>query len=182
MPLVFLIVVGALGIGGIYYLRLQRALLLQAEENIPAQNNLSAFLTMIRTAEGANYYTLYGGQSFLELDTHPAVRSYGEFLKPGVIDYTTAAGAYQITFTTWKRLTSKLGVADFGINTQDQMAKELIREKGAMQDVIDGNFDEAVRKVSGVWASLPFSTVPQPHHTLETVARIYQSNGGVISV
>lgn len=150
-----------------------------------ADRNLAAFLAMIRSAEGTNgpsgYYTLFGGQFFLELDTHPAVRTYGEFVTAGKQDYTTAAGAYQITYTTWKRLAAKLGVDDFGQATQDAMAVELIREAGALDAVRAGRFDNAVQLVSAIWASLPGGPYPQPKRTSDFVRLAYQSAGGEIA-
>lgn len=148
--------------------------------------NVDAFLTMIRVSEGTagpnGYYTLYGGRFFLELDTHPAVRTYGEFDgKPG-LEYTTAAGAYQITATTWRRLAAKTGLADFSPETQDEMARELIREAGAWDDVVAGRFDAAVAKLGGIWASLPSSrNAAQPRHTFDYVRAAYINAGGSIA-
>lgn len=149
------------------------------------ERNLIAFLSMIRYAEGTSgyfgYYKSFGGAYFLETDTHPSIRTYGEFVKAGQLDYTTAAGAYQITRTTWLRLTSKMGLSGFTPADQDAMAIELIREQGAYDDVIAGRFTQAVQKVSGVWASLPFSTVPQPKRTLAQVQAAYTDNGGSLA-
>ena len=155
------------------------------EGDADVNGNTEAFLAMIRAAEGTaganGYYTLYGGQFFLEMDTHPAVRTYGEFNgRPG-LDYTTAAGAFQITETTWRRLSAKLGLYNFSPETQDAMALELIREKGALDDVREGRFDSAVAKLGGVWASLPSSTVPQPHRSFEFVRQAYQAAGGTVA-
>jgi lysozyme len=147
--------------------------------------NVPAFLRMIRVAEGTDgpngYYTLFGGQFFLEMDTHPAVRTYGEFNgRPG-LDYTTAAGAYQITFTTWQRLAAKTGLTDFSPETQDEMARELIREHGAWDDVRAGRFDAAVAKLGAKWASLPSSTAPQARRSLDFVRAAYVNAGGSVA-
>lgn len=154
-------------------------------EAFAAERNLAAFLHVIRVAEGTEaahgYYTLFGGQPFLELDTHPGVRTWGEWLEPGKLDYTTAAGAYQETMTTWRRLSAKLGTTDFSPATQDAHAVELIREAGALEAVRAGRFDEAVKKVSGIWASLPGGGYPQPHRTLAYVRDVYQGAGGAIA-
>lgn len=146
--------------------------------------NVVAFLTMLSIAEGTEqhgYYTLFGGEPFLELDTHPAVRTYGEWLEPGKQNFTTAAGRYQETLTTWRRLSAKLGTTDFSPATQDAHALELIREAGALEDVEAGRFDEAVRKLGGIWASLPSSSANQGHRTLAFVQDAYQDAGGAIA-
>lgn len=146
--------------------------------------NVVAFLTMLSVAEGTTthgYYTLFGGEPFLELDTHPAVRTYGEWLEPGKRDFTTAAGRYQITLTTWRRLAARLGLTDFSPATQDAMALELMREAGALEDVEAGRFDEAVRKLGRTWASLPSSSANQAHRSLEYVKQAYNDAGGAIA-
>jgi lysozyme len=151
-----------------------------------SEQNIAAFLASIRAAEGTGgpngYYTLFGGDYFLEIDTHPAVRTYGEFLAPGVQDYTTAAGAYQITFTTWRRLAAKLGLTDFSPATQDLMARELIREAGALGLVQAGRFDAAVSRVNGTWASLPGAPYPtQKQRSGDFVRAAYQAAGGAVA-
>lgn len=150
-------------------------------------DNELAFLFMIREAEHAGlvadderrYYTLFGGNVFLELDTHPGVRAYGEWLEPGKQNFTTAAGAYQITLTTWRRLAAKMGLQDFSRETQDAMALELIREAGALELVREGRFEEAVDLVNGIWASLPGAPYPQKQRSVDFVRSAYEAGGGL---
>lgn len=154
--------------------------------------NVAAFIAMIHAAEGTavfgaeKYNVLFGSTPayplyFLEMDTHPAVRTYGEWDGNPGLDYTTAAGAAQITHTTWKRLSAKLGLDDFSPSTQDAMTRELIAEAGALEDVEEGRFDAAVAKLGGVWASLPSATVPQKHRTYEWVRAAYLNAGGALA-
>jgi muramidase (phage lysozyme) len=149
--------------------------------------NVAAFLSMIKAAEGTaganEYYTLFGGHSTLELDTHPEVRTYGDWTAAPGLEYTTAAGAYQITATTWKRLAAKLGLADFSPETQDRMAVELLREAGALELVKAGRFDDAVAKVAPVWASLPGSphAAKQKTRSRDFVLQAYEGAGGAVA-
>jgi lysozyme len=147
------------------------------------QKNVSAFLAMIRAAEGTagpnGYRTLFGGGLFQSFADHPRVRFYGEWLQKGKQTYTTAAGAYQITETTFDRLADKLELEDFSPSTQDAMALELVREKGAFADVGAGRFDEAIEALAPIWASLPASTRPQPRRTVQFVHAAYERAGGV---
>lgn len=153
--------------------------------NMRNEPNVAAFLAMLRYAEGTSgpqgYHTLFGGGTFLELDTHPQVRFYetsDNFIRNGRLDYTTAAGAYQETFTTWRRLSSALGTSDFSPATQDAHAIELIREKGALDLVRAGRFEEAVAAVAGIWASLPGAPYGQPTRSLAQVRDVYAAHGG----
>lgn len=154
---------------------------------VVAEPNVRAFLSMIRRAEHGRddpdvYYTSFGNQHFLELDTHPAIRTYGEWLRPGVQDFTTAAGAYQITHTTWKRLAAKLGLTGFDQFTQDVMAVELVREAGALRAVRAGRLSDALAMVAPIWASLPGAPYPtQKQRSLDYVRQAYTAAGGALA-
>lgn len=155
-------------------------------------SNIQAFLRVIRYAEGTDretgYRTLFGGKLFSNMKDHPYLTGEwkgaklsdahcrGAGLKPGCI--TTAAGAYQFTKTTWKTVKEKLGLNDFTPESQDLAAIELIREKGAVPDVIAGKFDDAVKKVKKVWASMPGAGYNQPEKDLQALRNIYKNAGG----
>ncbi len=148
--------------------------------------NVAAFLAMIRAAEGTampeGYYAMFGyphipGRLLDSLDDHPRQR-FPFTDTNGKTDYTTAAGAYQFIAPTWDRIATKLSLSDFGPESQDAAAVELIREKGALDDVRAGRFDDAVRKVSPVWASLPNATYPQRRRSVAFVRSAYENAGG----
>ncbi|GIW55390.1 MAG: lysozyme [Nitrospiraceae bacterium] len=150
---------------------------------------------MIRAAEGTDgpdgYRTFFGYRFFDSYADHPteldpSFRAWepwpdDSWIRNGRRDYTTAAGAYQITLTTWRRLKERLGLRDFSPESQDRAAVELIREKGALADVWAGRFDEAVRKLGSVWASLPSAATPQPKRTWAFVRQAYLDAGGTIA-
>lgn len=153
-----------------------------------AQANVAAFLAMIRKAEGTagpdGYRTLFGGSLFESFNDHPRVRFYeraDEFIRNGRKDYTTAAGAYQITETTFNALARRLGVAGFSPEVQDAMAVELIREAGALEDVRAGRLQAALNKVGRIWASLPTATTVQPKRSLGYVQAAYTGAGGALA-
>jgi muramidase (phage lysozyme) len=155
-------------------------------------SNIQAFLKVIRYAEGTagenGYRTLFGGKLFTNLNDHPYLTKewpgvklsdkhcIGAGLKPGCI--TTAAGAFQITKTTWLKVKAKLSLPDFRPDSQDKAALELIKEKGAFEDVLHGRFDTAVGKVKRVWASMPGAGYSQPEKDLATLKRVYEKAGG----
>jgi muramidase (phage lysozyme) len=131
-----------------------------AWEDSPASGlhpNLERFLGFLGKAEGADYNTIVGGSSFSDFSRHPAV--VGLRTKEGP---STAAGRYQITKTTYDDVAPRIGITDFSQKSQDLLATELIRRKGALEDVISGNFNNAINKLGGTWASLPSSPYSQP--------------------
>ena len=126
------------------------------------ESNVRTFLNFLSKAEGASYNTIVGGGSFSDFSKHPNVVGLRTADGP-----STAAGAYQITGTTYRGVAGKLGIKDFSETSQDQIAIELIRQKGALQDVANGNWEAAINKLGGVWASLPSSQYGQAKRSME---------------
>lgn len=106
--------------------------------------NVSAFLDTIAWAEGASYDTLYGGARFGD---------YSRF--PGYGKHNTPSGRYQIVAKTYDGLSKALGLTDFSPHTQDLMAVQLLRERGALQPLLSGDLDAVLPNASRIWASLP---------------------------
>lgn len=125
-------------------------------ENSDQRANAKAFLDVIGMSEGANYNTLVGHGSFnkkvTDLSRHPNVIGMRTGDGP-----STAAGKYQITGTTWRSL-SHGGKAAFTEENQDAAAIELLKRRGAWNDVLNGNWEAAVAKLGNEWQSLPSGT------------------------
>jgi len=139
-------------------------------------SNVKAFLLMIRKCEGTagenGYRTLFGGKLFTDFSKHPNVKV------PFSNTYSTAAGAYQFLYSTWVRIAATLNLKDFSPANQDLGAIELIREKNALLDVEQGRVQDAIRKVSKVWASLPGAGYGQPEKSLTVAVSYYTAAGG----
>jgi muramidase (phage lysozyme) len=133
--------------------------------------NVRSFLGMIGSAEGTDkhgYNTLFGGGKVDSLTDHP--RQLFDFTETtGRPNKTTAAGRYQFLSNTWDEQAKKLGLSDFGPQSQDLAAVNLLRERGILPDVLQGNWDSAVKKSGSIWASLPTSPYPQPRQSNEFV-------------
>ena len=126
--------------------------------------NLRKFLNFLGRAEGADYNTIVGGSQFSDFRAHPRVVGLRTADGP-----STAAGKYQITGTTYDDIAPKIGVRDFTPDSQDKVAVEIIRRSGALEDVRSGNFQEAINKLGGRWASLPSSIYGQGKRSAEWV-------------
>lgn len=162
---------------------------------IPEPDYLGAFLTMIKRAEhsantianGREYQTFYGGSLFSDLTDHPVltgeksgVRLPDEMCRaagysPGCV--STAAGAYQIIRPTWERVRQAKWwgpyLPDFSPASQDEAARRLLIERGALSLVHQGKFNEALSLVAPEWASLPGSTANQGSKSYATVYGYY---------
>lgn len=158
--------------------------------------NVSAFLWMIRCAEGTagsdGYRLMFGGRRFSSYADHP--RQPMQFTdKAGRRLWSSAAGAYQFLavsplptggwtkVNTWDRIAEKLGLLDFSPTSQDAAAVALIDEAGALNDVKAGRFAAAVAKVRGIWASLPGAGYSQPERGFDWIEAKYIEAGGVLA-
>lgn len=133
-----------------------------ASINATPDENLRAFLAMIRKFESNDdYNVIYGGKErFSSYADHPRV--YVPINIPGYENQkSSAAGAYQFIWKTWDNLRNRLGLPDFSPASQDAAAIELLREIGALPYIESGDFDTAIRIASKQWASLPYSAAKQ---------------------
>lgn len=126
-----------------------------------ANANLNRFLALIRFTEGTDRYpdpyrVLFGGGTFSDLSKHPntVVKKSGYA--------STAAGAYQFLKKTY----DSLGMKSMQPAEQDRGAIELIKRRGAYNDVLAGNWKEAIQKCNKEWASFPGSPYGQPTKSL----------------
>ena len=150
--------------------------LIEALEN----PNVRAFLRMLRHGEGtagANGYSVqFGGGLFDGFEGHPRekiTRNLG-----GKPITSSASGAYQFLTDTWDGLVKQYGFADFSPKNQDLGAVALIKGRKALDDVIAGRFEDAVRKCNREWASLPGSPYGQPVVTMARARQEYEAHGG----
>lgn len=147
--------------------------------------NLAAFLDMLAHAEGTTLYgaddgynVLVGGSLFDSYADHPrkAVRLTRLTAKPIT---STAAGRYQFLARTWDALRKRLKLPDFGPESQDRAAIELIRERKALTDVTVGDIRPAIIKCAPIWASLPGAGYGQPERKMSDLLRFYSKAGGM---
>ena len=145
------------------------------------ETNVRAFLRAIRLGEGtsdeAGYNRIVGGGTFTDDSVHPRVRVF----LPKYNVYSTAAGAYQITWPTWVGLCKQYDFPDFSPDVQDEAAVALIAEKRALGDAVAGRLQEAVAKCAPIWASLPGSTAGQRTEDMAAVQKEYLSHGGTLA-
>lgn len=162
-----------------------------------AAKNINAFLRVIQTCEGTSgavdpYRVCYGySHTVQSMADHPAQTGEwsGVVLPDGMCANagfgpgckSTAAGAYQFIRSTWRGLKNDLGLPDFGRDSQDAACIEVIRRRGALEDVKSGRVEDAVRKVRAVWASLPGNYAKQGQRSIEQIAGWFQQEGGYLA-
>jgi muramidase (phage lysozyme) len=144
--------------------------------------NLKAFLDMIAVSEGTagkgddGYNVIVGGALFESYDDHPRKLVW---LRPGLA--STAAGRYQLLKRYYDAYKKQLDLPNFSPLSQDLIAIQQIRERGALQDIEKGYISVAIDKVKNIWASLPGAGYGQHENTLDKLITAYKDAGGTIA-
>jgi muramidase (phage lysozyme) len=154
------------------------------------ETNLKAFLDMVAYSELGDkllrnsddgYNVIVGGKLFNKLKNgepdyrdHPGLRVY---IKPLGI-YSTAAGRYQILARYWRVYKKQLGLKDFGHDSQDAIAIQLIKECHSIDDIKAGRIAEAIEKCRSRWASLPGAEYGQHENKAGDLLVAYTKAGG----
>lgn len=126
--------------------------------------NVRKFRDMLAQAEGVKhgYATGFGNKPLDSLDDHP--RTQSKFTQTdGKENTTSAAGRYQFLQKTWDGLRKQFPneMPDFSEASQDFAATALLKNAGALKDIVNGDFTNGVKKVGAIWASLPSSPYKQ---------------------
>jgi muramidase (phage lysozyme) len=144
--------------------------------------NLKAFLDMIAVSEGTagkgddGYNVIVGGSLFESYDDHPRKLVW---LRPGLA--STAAGRYQLLKRYYDAYKKQLNLPNFSPLSQDLIAIQQIRERGALQDIEMGYITVAIDKVKNIWASLPGAGYGQHENKLDKLITSFINAGGTVA-
>lgn len=139
-----------------------------------------AALDTIAWAEGGkSYNTLFGGGKFSSYATHPGNPALGDARFYNAQWNTTAAGRYQIVWSTYRTLAPSLGISDFSPESQDVLALAEAQAKGGLSNIVAGNFEQALKDLGAngrcAWAALPYSSCGQGRRPLQQTLNYYRS-------
>lgn len=139
--------------------------------------NVQAFLGLIRdtegTSKGVDPYRVYGGSAKNQIKdlSKPDFKRWGFTQTDGKKNTSSASGAYQFLERTWNGLAKQHGLKDFSPRSQDLGAIALLKQSGALDAILKGDFDTAVKKANRTWASLPGSPYAQHTRSNDYVAK-----------
>ncbi|MFK3971204.1 lysozyme [Pseudomonas sp. NPDC087358] len=159
-------------------------------EQAAGGRNVLAFLDMLAFSEGTetSRYTRDVGYDIIVggIDSPNVFTSYADH--PGVLVTvnhrglkSTAAGRYQLLQRWWTAYRNLLALKDFSPVSQDIVAIQQIRERGALPNIVGGHITDAIDKVSNIWASLPGAGYGQREHKLEDLIAWYIAAGGKVA-
>ena len=145
------------------------------------EDNVAAFLWMIRVCEGTSgptgYTTMFTGKQFASFADHPRQAICASVSGKGLT--STAAGAYQFLSSTWDQCKKALSLPDFSPASQDKACILLLKQARALDAVKSGDFTNAIKRTNKIWASLPGSPYNQHPKDFNTALAYYKQAGGV---
>ncbi|MEB5957905.1 glycoside hydrolase family protein [Escherichia coli] len=145
-----------------------------------------AFLDMVAWSEGTDngrqktrnhgYDVIVGGELFTDYSDHPRkLVTLNSKLK------STAAGRYQLLSRWWDSYRKQLGLKDFSPKSQDAVALQQIKERGALPMIDRGDIRQAIDCCSNIWASLPGAGYGQYEHKIGDLIARFKEAGGVVN-
>lgn len=154
--------------------------------------NRTAFLAMIGWSEGTRtspatkcdgYDVIVTGvdgkpEVFTDFANHPFFNRAPKLVKPGLS--STAAGRYQLLYRWWVPYKANLGLSDFSPASQDAVALQQIRERGALPLIDAGNIQLAIQRCANLWASLPGAGYAQPEQKMDRLLVAFVAAGGKV--
>jgi muramidase (phage lysozyme) len=138
--------------------------------------NVKAFYAVVRRGEsslGPEAYTMVnGGPPITDFSKHPYE---GLSTKQG----GRAAGAPQFIPSTWQEIAERYSLPDFSPASQDLgYVGCLLKRSGAIEALLAGRFEEAVRICRPEWTSLPGAAENNPAWNMDKARALYLDNGG----
>lgn len=158
--------------------------------------NRKAFLDMLAVSEGTSTskFTKCDGYDVIvigtdgvhELITDFSTHPFANGLRPSKVfnskgETSSASGRYQFMKKDWNHYRDMLNLPDFGAESQDIWALQLIKECRALPAIDAGRFDEAVYLCRKIWASLPGAGYGQHENGIEKLRAAYVKAGGLFA-
>ena len=165
-----------------------------------APTNVAAFLDLVACSEGTSkasfsrsaaisiddgYDVIVAGvdgpEVFTDFSDHPFVHRAAKLIRASTATtdalFSTASGRYQVLCRYFESYKVSLGLPDFSPLSQDLVAIQQIRERGALPHVESGDIATAITLCSNIWASFPGNSYAQGGHSL--TALVAQFNQAV---
>ncbi|MFO6426407.1 glycoside hydrolase family 104 protein [Escherichia coli] len=144
-----------------------------------------AFLDMVAWSEGTDngrqptrnhgYDVIVGGELFTDSSDHPRkLVTLNSKLK------STATKHYQILSRSWDAYRKQLGLKDFSPESQDSVALQQIKERGALPMIDRGDIRQAIDRCSDLGV-VPGAGYGQYEHKIGDLISRFKDAGGVVN-
>lgn len=123
-------------------------------------------------AQSDNGYNVLVGSTPQHILTFPSYNTHPNIYNK--ITNSTAAGRYQFLYKYWPSYQKMLNLPDFGHDSQDRWAVQLIKECGALPMILNQQIETAISRCSSRWASLPGNSYNQHINSMQNLVNQYQ--------
>ena len=147
-------------------------------------NQRKAFLDMLAWSEGTDngrqktrnhgYDVIVGGELFTDYSDHPRKLVT---LNPNSNQQAPDATSFS---RWWDAYRKQLGLKDFSPKSQDAVALQQIKERGALPMIDRGDIRQAIDRCSNIWASLPGAGYGQFEHKADSLIAKFKEAGGTV--
>ena len=151
---------------------------------VEINNQRKAFLDMLAWSEGTDngrqktrnhgYDVIVGGELLL------ITRSPSQTCHAKPKTQINRRGRYQLLSRWWDAYRKQLGLKDFSPKSQDAVALQQIKERGALPMIDRGDIRQAIDRCSNIWASLPGAGYGQFEHKADSLIAKFKEAGGTV--
>jgi muramidase (phage lysozyme) len=145
---------------------------------------LKSFLDLIAFSEGTStgqddgygviVTGIHGPSTFTDYADHPFASGGSVTVRENPLLVSTAAGRYQLLARYWHVYRVQLDLHDYGHDSQDAVALQQIKERGAISLIESGDIAGAIKACSNIWASLPGNSYGQGGKSMAELVAKYQ--------
>ena len=93
---------------------------------------------------------------------------------------STGAGRYQLLSRWWDAYCKQLGLKDFSPKSQDAVALQQIKERGALPMIDRADIRQYPDRCSNIWASLPGAGYGCSEHKADSLIAKFKEAGGTV--
>ena len=151
---------------------------------VEINNQRKAFLDMLAWSEGTDngrqktrnhgYDVIVGGELFTDYSDHPHQTCHA---KPKT--QINRRRTLPASFRWWDAYRKQLGLKD-SPKSQDAVALQQIKERGALPMIDRGDIRQAIDRCSNIWASLPGAGYGQFEHKADSLIAKFKEAGGTV--
>ena len=151
---------------------------------VEINNQRKAFLDMLAWSEGTDngrqktrnhgYDVIVGGELFTDL------RSPSQTCHAKPKTQINRRRTLPASFRWWDAYRKQLGLKDFSPKSQDAVALQQIKERGALPMIDRGDIRQAIDRCSNIWASLPGAGYGQFEHKADSLIAKFKEAGGTV--
>ena len=153
---------------------------------VEINNQRKAFLDNTVVGEGTDngrqktrnhgYDVIVGGELFTDYSRSPSQTCHAK-PKTQINRRRTLPASFPLVGCTYRK---QLGLKDFSPKSQDAVALQQIKERGALRMIDRGDIRQAIDRCSNIWASLPGAGYGQFEHKADSLIAKFKEAGGTV--